>query len=68
MEYTYIIAHEEDFTSVSDSDHGITSETDGLKKLEAFNDNEDGETFVLLRSDENDTVSCYEGGKWVKYG
>jgi hypothetical protein len=67
MRYTYILAHEEDFTSVSDSD-GITSETDGLKKLVAFNDNEDGGSFVLLRSDENDTVFCYEKNKWVKYG
>ena len=68
MRYTYIIAHASDFTSVSDSDDISTSETDGLKKLAAFNDNEDGETFVLLRSDRNDSVSCYEGGKWVKYG
>ena len=68
MRYTYIIAHASDFTSVSDSDDISTSETDGLKKLAAFNDNEDGETFVLLRSDRNDTLFCHEGGKWVKYG
>ncbi len=66
--YKYSIAHAEDFISLEAPHEGIDNQAEGILALARANDNDEGNKFVLLRSDDNDTVSCLEDGEWVVYG